>query len=139
MGVCQKRRGNSLILKDGDHWEPAEKDVLAWQHAYQEIDVFVEMNAMSCWLQANPAKRKTKRGMNRFVNAWLQRANKQGGSPVGLISGAESTDAVPLRAWSMEDMLTHNFVDCPKLAAKWLDQYGQFVDSKGVRHVREEP
>jgi hypothetical protein len=33
--------------------------------------------------EGNPSKRKTRGGMNRFVNSWLKRSNDQGGaSPI---------------------------------------------------------
>ena len=60
-----------MITIDGEDWQPKDEDVIEWQRAYQDIDVFTEMAAMSCWLDANPTRRKTKRGMKRFVNSWL--------------------------------------------------------------------
>ena len=36
---------------------------------------------MSAWLSANPTKRKTRRGVQRFIVNWLSRAQDRGGSP----------------------------------------------------------
>ena len=121
-----------MITNNGEDWQPADEDVIEWQRAYQDIDVFNEMAAMSCWLDANPGRRKTKRGMKRFVNSWLQRANKAGGSPQHL--QAPTGGVMPLKQWTAVDMLTHNFIDSPVLAQKWLEEHGQYVDSQGVRH-----
>ncbi len=125
-----------MKTKDGEEWEASDEDVLAWQQAYKEIDVFVEIDAMACWLDANPSKRKTKRGMKRFVNAWLNRANKKGGSPQQYRELVVEGEPMPLKKWSMIDMLTHDFMNSEKMRQKWLAEHGQYVDGKGVRHVR---
>lgn len=123
-----------MILKTGENWEPEEADVLSWQQAYKGIDIFSELDAMACWCEANPSKRKTKKGIKRFVNAWLQRANQKGGSP--FIAAPAEGEALPVRRWTMIDMLTHDFMDSPTFRATMLERHGQYMDSKGVRHVR---
>ena len=124
-----------MKTKDDKDWQPSDEQLSQWQHAYREVDVFTELDAMACWLDANPSGRKTKRGMPRFVNLWLSRANKMGGSPDHLKREVKPGDPMPVRQWTMLDMLTHNFMDCPQVAKKWLAAHGQYVDSKGVRHV----
>ena len=124
-----------MKTKDGEDWQASDEDVLAWQQAYKAIDVFTELDAMACWLEANPAKRKTSRGMKRFVNAWLNRANKTGGSPQQYREPVAEGEPMPLKKWSMVDMLTHDFMNSEKMRQKWLAEHGQYVDSKGVRHV----
>ena len=124
-----------MLTTCGEDWTPDDEKVVAWQHAYKNIDVFSEMDAMACWLDANPQNRKTKRGMNRFVNAWLSRADKQGGSPTEFKKQNRTGDPLPLRSWTMLDMLTHDFMDSAEMRNKWLAEHGQYVSSKGVRHV----
>lgn len=124
-----------MLTKCGEDWLPDDDKVAAWQQAYKNIDVFTEMDAMACWLDANPQNRKTKRGMNRFVNAWLSRADKQGGSPTEFKKQNRPGDPLPLRSWTMLDMLTHDFMDSAEMRNKWLAEHGQYVSSKGVRHV----
>ena len=70
-----------MICKDGTDWQPTDEQILSWQHAYPEVDIFAELNVMAVWLDSNEPKRKTERGMPRFVNSWLSRANQKGGSP----------------------------------------------------------
>ena len=125
-----------MKTKDGEEWQASDEDVLAWQQAFTEIDVFVEIDAMACWLDANPSKRKTKRGMKRFVNAWLNRANKTGGSPQQYREPVVEDEPMPLKKWSMADMLTHDFMNSEKMRQKWLAEHAQYVVGKGVRHVR---
>lgn len=57
-----------------------ETDVAEWSGAYPAVDVRQQLAAMRSWLIANPAKRKTKRGMRRFVVAWLDRKQNSGGT-----------------------------------------------------------
>lgn len=46
---------------------------------------------MKGWLDANPTKRKTRRGVKRFVNNWLSRTQDQGGTR-GYVADASSTN-----------------------------------------------
>ena len=124
-----------MLTKCGEDWLPDDDKVVAWQQAYKNIDVFTELDAMACWLDANPQNRKTKRGMNRFVNSWLSRANKQGGSPPEFRNAGSPDAPVPLRSWTMADMLTHDFMDSAVMRKKWLADHGQYMSGKGVRHV----
>jgi len=47
------------------------------------------------WLETNPAKRKTKRGISRYLNAWLCRAQGEKRQPIkgrsGSLLGADNT------------------------------------------------
>jgi hypothetical protein len=123
-----------MILSNGEHWEPEQSDILAWQQAYKKIDVYGELDAMACWCEANPSKRKTSKGIKRFVNSWLNRANQSGGSPFN--EPQKEGEALPVRRWTMLDMLTHDFMDSESFRNKMLEKHGQYITSKGVRHVR---
>ncbi len=70
-----------MLLNTKEDWQPEEADIIAWQKTYPAIDVHQELMAMESWCDANPAKRKTKQGIKRFINAWLARAQDKGGSP----------------------------------------------------------
>ena len=39
-----------------------------------------ELRKMKGWCEGNPAKRKTRRGIVRFVNTWLAKEQDRGGS-----------------------------------------------------------
>lgn len=59
---------------------PITKDQAArWQELYPAVNVKSELSKIIGWLEANPAKRKTKRGMLSFVNRWLSREQDKGG------------------------------------------------------------
>ena len=117
-----------MILKTGENWEPSEADIIEWQRAYQDIDVHREIDAMSCWCEANPSKRKTKAGIKRFVNAWLSRANKTGGSPQ--LTGAKKPS---LRDWDTTDFLTHDFMNNQRFREKMLKDHGRYMSFNGER------
>lgn len=56
-------------------------DMIAeWQDAYQSVDVREELVKIRAWSLSNDNKRKTIKGMKRFINAWLSRAHDKGGS-----------------------------------------------------------
>ena len=62
---------------------------------YPAVDVSQELRAMCGWLIGNPAKRKTKRGVVRFITSWLARCQDRGGS-----SGL--TQAYQQPAWTLD-------------------------------------
>jgi len=56
----------------------SEADVSEWHDAYPGVDVRQQLRSMRQWLLANPANRKTPRGMRKFVVAWLGREQDKG-------------------------------------------------------------
>lgn len=67
----QEAQTASLILNDGSEWRPSVKDYEEWCRVYPNVDVFREFERMRQWCISNPTKRKTKRGIRRFVTNWL--------------------------------------------------------------------
>lgn len=68
----------ALILNDGSEWKPAEALFAEYVRLYPNVDVKQQFNVMRGWCISNPQKRKTKRGITRFVNSWLARAQDKG-------------------------------------------------------------
>ena len=62
----------------GDESEPewrVPKTMLEeWQRCYPAVDVPGELMKMRSWLVSNTQRRKTKRGITRFCNSWLSKA-----------------------------------------------------------------
>ena len=76
--ICSEQNAHSLEfislpLNDKTNFSISEDEVNKYQELYPNVDVVQELRNMKGWLDANPTKRKTKRGINRFVNGWLQR------------------------------------------------------------------
>ena len=49
-----------------------------YQESYPGIDVALELRAVRQWCLDNPTRQKTQRGVPRFVNAWLSKAQNSG-------------------------------------------------------------
>ena len=68
-----------LILNDGSEWKPTEALFAEYVRLYPKVDVKQQFNEMRGWCLSNPHKRKTRRGITRFVNGWLSREQDKGG------------------------------------------------------------
>ena len=65
-----------LELNDGTKHPVSIDDVKHWKELYPAVDVEQELRSMVGWTEANPQKRKTKRGITSFIVRWL--AKEQG-------------------------------------------------------------
>lgn len=120
-----------MTLNDKTHWEPTPDQVDKWKAAYQAIDVDRELLAASAWLDSNPTKRKTKRGIARFCNSWLARAQDKGGSGFA----KPKRNGVSTRDMSVTDELSHVFVDSPDIREHFLAKFGQYFEN-GQRYTK---
>lgn len=68
----------SFILNDKSRYPIRQAQVDEWSGLYPAVDIMQELRKMAGWLDANPSKRKTKRGILRFVNGWLAREQDKG-------------------------------------------------------------
>lgn len=62
-----------------------------WKKAYQGVDVFAEYAKAAAWLESNPSKRKTSRGMSQFLNRWLAKQQDQGGKATTTATSARGS------------------------------------------------
>ena len=123
-----------IILNDGTYYEPDDEYLIQLQRAYSTVDVFAELNAMAMWCDANPKKRKTERGIKKFITSWLKRAAdmEKGISPFAA-KLTENSGKIRIKEWSHLDALTHDFLNSEKYRAYCLDRYGQYVTFEGER------
>lgn len=63
----------SLLLNDKSLHDIFQSDIDGWKELYPAVDILQELRKMKGWLDSNPAKRKTQRGIKRFINGWLAR------------------------------------------------------------------
>ncbi len=68
----------ALILNDGSEWRPTEALFAEYVSLYPNVDVKQQFNVMRGWCLSNKPKRKTRRGITRFVNSWLTREQDKG-------------------------------------------------------------
>ena len=119
-----------MILKDGTDYEVQNEDILRWQKTYKDIDVYLELDKMESWCIDYPRKRKTRSGVKKFINGWLNRANEKGGSPIKVKRNKTAT-----RTSSMDSDL---------LDISWLTQEEQeqakpyFLKKYGKYHLNGE-
>lgn len=62
-----------ITLVDGTAYEISEQEADEDQKAYPGVDVKHEYLMMERWGVANPSKRKTRRGIRKFMNTWLDK------------------------------------------------------------------
>lgn len=70
----------SLILNDKSDYPVYQEKIDEWTELFPAVDVIQELRKMKAWLNDNPSRRKTKRGILRFCNNWLSREQDKGGS-----------------------------------------------------------
>lgn len=70
---------SAITLNDGTEWLPTQKDFEEYQRLYPAVDVPQQFNKMRAWCLSNPTKRKTIRGVKKFVNGWLAREQDDSG------------------------------------------------------------
>lgn len=68
--------GSGIMLetcKNECLWEVPLEKITEWEDAFPDVDVKGTLLGIRQWLRDNPRKRKTARGMQRFVSAWMMR------------------------------------------------------------------
>ncbi len=71
----------ALVLNDDSEWRPSESLFAEYVRLYPNVDVKQQFNVMRAWCISNRPKRKTRRGITRFVNSWLAREQDKGYRP----------------------------------------------------------
>lgn len=71
--------GIKMILNDKSYYDVPMDKITFWKDCYPGIDVERELRKMAAWCDSNPQKRKTKRGIDRFITNWLSREQDRGG------------------------------------------------------------
>lgn len=61
----------SLPLNDKSYHEIYQRDIDVWKELYPSVDILQELRKMRGWLDSNPTRKKTRRGIKRFINSWL--------------------------------------------------------------------
>lgn len=64
----------------GEPYYVSVEEVAEYKSLYPAVDVEQELRNMKGWSLSNASKRKTRKGMKRFINSWLAREQDMGGS-----------------------------------------------------------
>lgn len=70
--------GIMLPLNDKSLYEVPQENIDTWVTAYPAVDVMHELQKMRAWLESNPTRLKTRRGIKRFINSWLSKEQDRG-------------------------------------------------------------
>lgn len=72
----EKYKVAGIPLIDGSEWFMPNTLLDEYIKAYPLLNIKQEINKMRIWSLSNPTKRKTRRGITRFINSWLSNAKK---------------------------------------------------------------
>lgn len=68
-----------LVGKNGGAWTPPKRLVEDFQRYYPNLDVGSQLRKAAAWHATNTTKRKTRRGIEAFLNRWLSGESDRGG------------------------------------------------------------
>ena len=68
----------NLMLNDKSLYPVTQSQIDHWSELYPAVDIKQELLKMQGWLESNPSRRKTKRGINAFITSWLSREQDKG-------------------------------------------------------------
>lgn len=69
----------SLPLNDRTDFDVNQSHVSEWESAYPAVNVVQKLREMRAWCLANPTNRKTRRGIESFINRWLAKEQNRSG------------------------------------------------------------
>lgn len=64
-------------MKDGGEYIVAREDAIYYQELFPALNIGQEFCCMEAWLEANPSRRKTQRGIKRFICNWLIKSARE--------------------------------------------------------------
>ena len=70
----------SIILNDGSFYNVSQEDIDEYKRLYPNVNIEQSLRNMAGWSNANTTRRKTIRGVKRFISAWLMREQDSGKS-----------------------------------------------------------
>ena len=70
----------TLPLNTGEEFPVISEQISEWSALYPNVDVVQQLRNMRGWLLSNPQRRKTQRGIGKFVTNWLAKEQDRGGS-----------------------------------------------------------
>ena len=70
----------ALPMIDGNDYPICQSQIDDWADVFPAVDILADLKRMRAWLNANPTKRKTPRGIKRFIVTWLSKTQDSGGT-----------------------------------------------------------
>lgn len=85
----------TMPLVDGTEFDIREQDIAEWQDAFPNVDVMQQLKAMRLWCKDNPDRRKTRKGVRRFITSWLDKEQNRGGNRTPQPAVRQQTQSAP--------------------------------------------
>ena len=79
-----------IVGTKGKTWGLSRQQLVDWSVLYPGVDVWAEARKALAWCQAQPSRRKTARGMSKFLVSWLNRATDSPRTALAPITAANS-------------------------------------------------
>ncbi len=73
------RSGILLPLVDRSEYDVPISKIEQWKSAFPAVNVEQELQKMIAWLEANPKRKKTRQGIEKFIVSWIGRSQDRGG------------------------------------------------------------
>ena len=83
--ICAEQQSGSapvilLPLNDGTDFSVTKEQADEWGKLYPAVDVMQQLREMKAWLDSNPERKKTARGIKSFCTRWLGKEQDRGGN-----------------------------------------------------------
>lgn len=113
----------TLPLNDGTEFPVTEPMLVEFDSLYPSVDVRQELRNQRGWLLSEPRRRKTRRGIKKFITGWLAREQDRGTKP-----GTGGTHAKPKPAAGNggESRAMQKFHEAAR--AKFGENYMEFLE-----------
>jgi hypothetical protein len=101
----------SIILNDKTEYHVSTEQAQHWQELFPGVDVEQELRKMVAWCEANPTRRKTRKGVQKFITGWLSREQDSGRT---LPAGRKGQEAPPSKTYDtgeVEEMSQFDVLD----------------------------
>lgn len=85
---------------EAQEWHLTQPVVDTLATAFPHLDILAESRRALAWAETNPTKRKTPRGMPKFLNGWMERAQNSGRA--GPSRGARPAPDYSLKALGLD-------------------------------------
>ncbi len=66
-----------VVLRDGGEYTISKEQIEYWKMLYPELDVESELGYLKEMWTKNAIPRKTAKNINKFINKWLYKQNKE--------------------------------------------------------------
>lgn len=93
-----------LPLNTGEEYPVFPAKIKEFEELYPAVDVPQAMRDMRGWLLNNKPKRKTRKGINRFMNSWLAREQDKGGRANKPLTNLEKYNQMMTRDYDFDTL-----------------------------------